>query len=225
MKLYMYPASTTCMPILMFCAEHDVKLDHVVVDLMAGAHMQEDFIKINPMHRVPLLQDADLTLSECSAILKYLAEKSGAPVYPKDDLQMRARINERMDWFNTGFYMDYGYNLVYPQVLPHVKREPEAAQSATVAWGKEKSAHWLQLLNDHWIGPQHDYVCGRQITLADYMGAEFVTLGELIGQKFDNYPNVARWIQTMKSLPSWGKVHEAFDGWVHSMQGQSFTTV
>jgi glutathione S-transferase len=130
-----------------------------------------------------------------------------------------------MDWFNTGFYMDYGYNLVYPQVLPHVKREPEAAQSATVAWGKEKSAHWLQLLNDHWIGPQHDYVCGRQITLADYMGAEFVTLGELIGQKFDNYPNVARWIQTMKSLPSWGKVHEAFDGWVHSMQGQSFTTV
>jgi glutathione S-transferase len=85
------------MPILMFCAEHDVKLDHVVVDLMAGAHMQEDFIKINPMHRVPLLQDADLTLSECSAILKYLAEKSGAPVYPKDDLQMRARINERMD--------------------------------------------------------------------------------------------------------------------------------
>ncbi len=225
MKLYIYPASTTCRPILLFCAEHDVKLDHVVVDLMSGEHMQEDFIKVNPMHRVPLLEDADLMLTESSAILKYLAEKSGSSAYPRDDLQQRARINERMDWFNTGFYMDYGYNLVYPQILAHLKREPEAVQSATLAWGKDKSAHWLQLLNDHWIGPQNDYVCGKQITLADYMGSGFVTLGEVIGQKFDSYPNVDRWIQTMKSLPSWGKVHESFDGWACSMQQQSFTTV
>ncbi len=68
-------------------------------------------------------------------------------------------------------------------------------------------------------------MCGKQITLADYMGSGFVTLGELVGQKFDSYPNVARWIQTMKALPSWGKVHEAFDGWACSMQEQSFTTV
>jgi glutathione S-transferase len=68
-------------------------------------------------------------------------------------------------------------------------------------------------------------VCGDQITLADYMGAEFVALGDLIGQKFDSYPNVDRWIRTMKSLPSWGKVHEAFDGWASSMRGQDFTTV
>lgn len=225
MKLYMYPASTTCMPILLFCAEQDVKLEHVVVDLMSGAHMQEDYVKVNPMHRVPLLEDGELRLTESSAILKYLAEKSGASVYPKDDLQMRARINERMDWFNTGFYMDYGYNLIYPQILSHVRREPEAAQSATVAWGRDKSAHWLQLLNDHWIGPQNNYVCGDQITLADYLGAEFVALGDLIGQKFDRYPNVDRWIRTMKSLPSWGEVHAAFDGWASSLRGQDFTTV
>ena len=68
-------------------------------------------------------------------------------------------------------------------------------------------------------------MCGNLITLVDYMGSGFATLGEVIGQKFDRYPNVVRWIQAMKSLPSWGKVHEAFDGWASSMQGQNFTTV
>lgn len=97
MKLYMYPTSTTCQPVLLFCAEHDLKLDHVVVDLMSGAYMQEDFIKINPMHRVPVLEDRDLMLTESSAILKYLAEKANASSYPRDDLKQRARINERMD--------------------------------------------------------------------------------------------------------------------------------
>lgn len=225
MKLYMYPASTTCFPILFFCTEHDLALDHEVIDLMTGAHMGEDYVAVNPMHRVPLLEDGDFLLTESSAILKYLAEKVGSPAYPAGDMKMRARINERMDWFNTGFYMDYGYNLVYPQVLPHIKREPEAAQDATLAWGREKSAHWLELLNDHVIGPQSTYLCGDEITLADYMGAGYVCMGELIGQTFEGYPNVERWLGAMKALPSWGPTHAAFDGWAASMQGQTFTTV
>ena len=225
MKLYMSPASTTCRPILMFCAEHDMKIELVVVDLMSGAHMQEDFVKRNPMHRVPFLEDGDLKLTEGSAILKYLAEKSDTSIYPAEDSKKRSQINERMDWFNTGFYMDYGYNLVYPQVLPNYRRESEAEQSSTLASGKDKGAHWLQLLNDHWIGPKNNYVCGDEITLADYLGAGYVTLGEIIGQKFDDYPNVARWLKTMKSLPSWAKVHEAHDGWAASMQEQNFVTI
>ena len=225
MKLYMFPASTTCRPILLFCADHEITLEQVFVDLMAGEHMQEDFLKVNPMQRVSVLEDDGMTLTESSAILKYLAEKSGSPTYPADNPQKRAQINERMDWFNTGFYMDYGYNLVYPQTLDYLKRESETVQSATLAWGKENSARWLQLLNDHWIGPENNYVCGGQITLADYLGSGFVSLGELIGQKFDQYPNVDRWMRTMKSLPNWGSVHEAFDGWAGSMQDQTFTCV
>ncbi len=225
MKLYMYPASTTCMPILLFCAEHNIALDQRIVDLMNGEHMGADFVKINPMHRVPMLEDGDMKLTESSAILKYLAEKVGTEHYPKDDIRKRAQINERMDWFNTGFYMDYGYNLVYPQVLPHIKRGSEAAQRATLAWGQEKSRHWLALLNDHWIGPENNFVCGSEITLADYMGSSFVTLGTLIGQQFDPYPNIIRWIEAMKSLPNWDGIYQPFVGWAASVQDQDYVTV
>ena len=76
------------------------------------------------------------------------------PSYPAD-LKKRAKINEVMDWLNTGFYRDFGYNLVYPQLFPHHKRRSDEAHSGTIAWGQEGSKKWLQLLNDHWIGPKN----------------------------------------------------------------------
>ena len=48
-------------------------------------------------------------------------------------------------------------------------------QEALVAWGKEKSKIWLQILNDHFIGPNNKYLCGNQITIADYFGAAIAT--------------------------------------------------
>jgi glutathione S-transferase len=51
-----------------------------------------------------------------------------------------------MDWFNSNFYRDWGYGLIYPQLFPHLKRENPVVQDATVAWGKEKSKSWLQIL-------------------------------------------------------------------------------
>ena len=222
MKLHMFPASTTCRPILLFCAEYGIDVETIMVDLMSGAHHQEPFASLFPAKRVPVLEDGDFVLTEGSAILKYLATLHAPDAYP-DDAQKRARINSRMDWFNTGLYMDFGYNLVYPQTLPHYKRDSDVVQAATLKLGQDKSREWLTLLDQHLIGPDNDYVCGDQISIADYLGSGYLTLGELIGIEFSEYPNVSRWLATMKSLPNWRPVHEAFDGWAASLEGQAFT--
>ena len=52
-----------------------------------------------------------------------------------------------------------------------------------------------------------------------------MTLGEVIGVDFSPYPNVKRWLDTMKKLPSWPKVNEVFDGLVQSVKGQKFVTL
>ena len=78
-----------------------------------------------------MLEDGDLRLTESSAILKYLADKIGSPAYPKD-LKQRAKVNEVMDWINSNFYRDWGYNLCYPQLFPHLKRRSDEAQAATL---------------------------------------------------------------------------------------------
>ncbi|MEM7444171.1 MAG: glutathione S-transferase family protein [Pseudomonadota bacterium] len=224
MKLYMDPMSITTRPILLFLAENGIEIETQVVQLTTGQHLQDAYRAINPNQLVPVLEDGDLRLTESSAILKYLADTIESPAYPKD-LKARAKVNEMMDWFNTNFYRDYGYNFVYPQILPHVKRRSEEAQDATVTVGLEASKKWLAILNDHWIGPDKPYLCGGTITIADYFAVGLLTLGEIIRCDFSQYPNVDRWLQRMKSLDSWPDVNQAFYGWVAAMKDQQFRTI
>ncbi len=224
MKLYMHPLSTTSRPVRLFVAESNIAIDEEVVDLMTGAHMQPPYSKLNPSCLVPMLVDGDLKLTESSAILKYLADATGSPAYPKDPKQ-RAKVNEVMDWINTNFYRDWGYNLCYPQLFPHQKRRSDEAQAATIEIGKENSKRWLKVLNDYWLGAGKPYLCGDQITIADYFAAGIVTLGEVIGVDFSPYPNVQKWLARMKKLPNWDKVNEAFNGLVQSVKGKKFVTL
>jgi glutathione S-transferase len=223
MKLHFHPVSTASRPVVLFCAEEKISYEPVVVDLMTGAHMAEPFLKLNPSHMVPVLEDGDFVLTESSAILKYLAEKHDSKAYPKD-LKKRARINERMDWVNANFYREWAYHLVYPQVFPNHVRTPDVAHTATLSWGKEKAEHWLDILDKHIIG-SNAYLCGSEISIADYFAAEVFSCGALIGASFQKYPNVDRWMKTMRALPSWSTVNEAIDGFAASLKGKPFVTI
>ena len=57
------------------------------------------------------------------------------------------------------------------------------------------------------------------------MGSQVVSIGELIGCDFSAYPNVTRWLDNMKTLKSWGSVHEVFEGFAGSIKGQKFITI
>ena len=139
MKLYMHPASNASRPVMLFMAEKKIDCEQKVVDLMKGEHYSEWYTAINPNRQVPTLEDGDFRLTESSAILKYLASKIEAPEYPTKDLKKRAKVDEAMDWFNTGFYRDFGYGLAYPQLFPHHKRPTDDIHDGVIAWGKDKA--------------------------------------------------------------------------------------
>lgn len=223
MKLYFHPASTTSRAVLQFCAEAGIEYEPVVVDLMKGEHLRPPYSDINPNCLVPALDDDGFRLTESSAILKYLADKHHHPAYPTD-LKQRARVNELMDWFNTGFYREFGYHLVYPQVFPHHKRPSDEAHQGTLQWGQEKSRAALKILNDHLLAGDHDYLLGNEPTIADYLGAAFVTAGDLIGEDFSGFPNIDRWLRAIRSRPSWKQANEVHEGFAASLKGQPFVT-
>ncbi len=53
----------------------------VPIELKAGEHKRPEFLKINPMGKLPVLRDGDVIITETPAILTYLADK-----YPKAGL-------------------------------------------------------------------------------------------------------------------------------------------
>ncbi|HET6337964.1 MAG TPA: glutathione S-transferase family protein [Polyangiales bacterium] len=224
MKLYYHPASTTSRTIMLFASEASIPLEYEMVDIMSGEHLKPTYRAINPNALVPMLEDGSFRLTESSAILKYLADTVDSPAYPKP-LKERARVNELMDWINSNLYKDLGYNLAYPQLLPHHKRDNDTVQTGSLAWGRDKTNAWLSIMDKDFIGPNKQFLCGDKPTIADYFGAPILSLLDLVQCDYARYPNLKRWLSTVKGLPSWPKVNEAFHGWTAAVKDQPFVSL
>lgn len=218
MRLYYDPASTTCRPIAHFAADAGLDLELAYVSLANGEHHADAFRRLNPNAQVPVLDDGGFVLTEGSAILKHLADSIGSPAYPADP-QARARVNERMDWFNTGFYRDAAYGLVYPELMAHLRQPTPELQAAASHRARMATARWLEILDRDLIGA-HAYVCGETLTLADYLGGAYVSLLEVVAYDFAPHPNVRRWLERLRRQTRWDEAYAAFDGLLSGLRSQ-----
>ncbi|MET0339322.1 MAG: glutathione S-transferase family protein [Caulobacter sp.] len=211
MKLYSDPISTTSRPVLHFAAENGIPLELVHVDMMSGGAQHPDYLRVNPNGVVPYLTDGDFGLGESSAILKYLADRVASPAYPVE-VRTRARVNEAMDWFATNLHKDLCVFGLYVAVMPPEGLDAAGVQ-ALVSYGRTRSARWMTVLNDTMLAGG-DFVCGDQITIADYLGATFVSFGEAGGFDLSHWPKVVAWMQRMRARPGYAPAYAPFNAWL-----------
>ncbi|WP_369058943.1 glutathione S-transferase family protein [Caulobacter sp. 73W] len=208
MKLYYDPLSTESRAVLLFAHEHRLKFDEEIVSVWDGAHLSDVFAGLNPNRTLPLLVDRNLRLTQASTILKYLAELTGSQTYPHS-LHPRILVNERMDWFVGGLARDFLHGFIYPQMFPACRYA--AAEHQTALRRHLAASHrWLCILDRH-ILASSPYVCGADLTIADYLGATYVGVGDWIGFSLADYPNVAAWMDRMRSLQAWSTSHHEFE--------------
>jgi glutathione S-transferase len=218
LKLYADPISTTSRAVLSYLKEQPVEFELVPTSLYAGEHLAPEFAALNPSKAVPVLTDGDFTLTECSAILKYLAELPGAGGYPQE-AKARARVNQAMDWLNTGFYREFGYGLVYPQVFPQYAHPNAVTHADVLRRGRERAAFWLEVLDTAWLKDK-SFLCGSAVSIADHLGAAYVSIGDWIDFDLSAYPNVQRWMRAMRARPSWFAVNGAWDALTAQIHAQ-----
>lgn len=220
MQLIYDPLSTSSRIVTFFLHDHEIDFDAKVIDIAAGEQHHPEVAAANPNCAVPILVEADgFTLTQSSAILRYLAVQRGLDAYPPNHRQ-RARVEEAISWFQTNFHVFHCVLLSYTHILP-VFLGLEARMLANVrAIGQGGSDKYLKVLNDHMIG-ENAYVCGDRITLADYFGAANVTLGYAAGMDFAPYPNVARWLRTLRGRKGWAPAFSAFEAGVEAARVQT----
>ena len=74
MKLYWSPR-TRSFSALWMMEEAGQPYERVLTDISTGAQKKPEFLAINPMGKVPALQDGEATLAEQAAICAYVAER------------------------------------------------------------------------------------------------------------------------------------------------------
>ncbi|MDA7949370.1 MAG: glutathione S-transferase family protein [Hyphomicrobiaceae bacterium] len=88
-KLYDFQLSGNCHKVRMMLAMLDLQYEVEAIDLLKGEQHAPEFLELNPMHKVPVLDDDGLILADSAAILIYLARKYGREdLYPDDPAAM-----------------------------------------------------------------------------------------------------------------------------------------
>jgi glutathione S-transferase len=121
----------------------------VIIDYTKGEHRSEDYLKINPLGRVPALRHDDLIITESGAITLYLADLFPDEMQaPRPGTPERARLYEWVLFFQT---------TMEQVVLPvYAGGDKEAI--------KENIKSQLQAVESKIIGP---YVMGDTFTIFD----------------------------------------------------------
>jgi len=124
MRLYWSPR-TRSFSVLWLMEETGQPYERVLIDLSKGAQKTPEYLAINPMGKVPALQDGEVTLAEAAAICAYVAE-----LYPQAKLAPPMGDRLRAKYL---YWLFFGPSCVEPamvQVATKIEINPTAA-----GWG------------------------------------------------------------------------------------------
>jgi glutathione S-transferase len=176
-----YAPQSRAVTALRFMEELEVPYRVEVISLDAGDHKKPEFLKRNPMGKVPLVLDGDVAVAETGAIFAYLADK-----YAPGRLAPRPEEPERADYLRWLFFAAGVMEPAYGQKF--FKWEVPARQ---VAWGSFDQM--LAVLTD--AVSRREWLAGR-FTGADVYVASALRYGMLFGIIPNEGPlgdYVARW--------------------------------
>ncbi|XP_064459322.1 uncharacterized protein LOC135369735 [Ornithodoros turicata] len=188
--LYCSSGSPPCTFVRVVAKLLGVELNLKKVNLMAKEHLQPEFVKLNPQHTVPTLDDDGFVLWESRAIGTYLVDKhaAGSKLYPSD-LKERAVVN-RLLYFESGTLYSAQMNYFRPKWF----RGQEPSEEVKAAYNKVLETA-VALLGDK------KFLTGDDVTLADLGLA--VTLGVSIEAvpypDLEKFPQLVEFYNRVKS--------------------------
>ncbi|KAF2894317.1 hypothetical protein ILUMI_11855 [Ignelater luminosus] len=192
LKLYMIDPSPPVRSVLLTAKALGITLDLIRVDLSKGEHLTPEYLKLNPQHSVPTLDDNGKIIWDSHAINIYLVTKYGKDnsLYP-DDPYKRAIINQRLH-FDSGVLFPSGLKIIRPIVRQGAKTiPPERAAEVEEGYG---------FLEKFLEG--HQWLAGDSVTLADLsIITSLTSIDVVVPVDEKKFPNVTAWIKRVEKLP------------------------
>ncbi|NP_956815.2 glutathione S-transferase theta-2 [Danio rerio] len=166
-KAYLDLMSQPCRAVLIFLKHN--KIPHTVeqIAIRKGEQKTPEFTKLNPMQKVPVLEDNGFVLTESDAILKYLATTYKVPDhwYPKLP-EKRARVDEYTAWHHMNTRMHAATVFWQEVLLPLMTGQP--ANTAKLEKALSDLSGTLDKLENMFLKRQA-FLCGDDISLADLL--------------------------------------------------------
>jgi glutathione S-transferase len=197
-KLYGHPLSTCTRKVLTTLAETNTPYELVLVDFAKGEHKQQPHLSRQPFGQIPAIDDDGFAMYESRAISRYLDEKAGGPLSPKDGAG-RAKMEQ---WISIEMQDFSGYAMKF--VFQYIFKRPQPDD----ALEKAQKAFELALdVSDANLAKQ-PYFAGQQFTLADICFMPYVeyAMKTPLKDAMTKHSNFSAWWNRVSERPSWKKV-------------------
>lgn len=191
-KLYAMDISPAVRSVLLVSKAIGLELEIIPVNLATGEHMTPEYLKLNPQHTVPTLDDDGFVVWDSHAIGTYLVQKYGHDdsLYPKD-LQKRAVVDQRLH-FDSGILFPRLGAMVGPILREGAKSVPKEKADLVV-----QAYQFLETFLE-----RTTYMAGEHLTIADLSCFSTVTsLNVLVPMASNRFPKISEWLSKMQALP------------------------
>ncbi|XP_022885638.1 elongation factor 1-gamma 2-like [Olea europaea var. sylvestris] len=178
----------------------DVKIELVKNFEMGVSNKTPEFLKMNPIGKIPVLETPDGPIFESNAIARYVTRlKADNPLYGTSLIDY-GRIEQWIDFATTEIDVNIG-RWLYPRIGIAIYLPP--AEEPAIAALKRS----LGALNTHLAS--NTYLVGHGITLADIIMTCNLSAGftRIMTKSFTSeFPHVERYFWTMVNQPKFHKI-------------------
>jgi len=182
-----------------------LKYEYKQVNLLAGEQKSPEFLKLNPVGRVPAIDDNGFKAFESAAIIKYLADKNNSSLYPKD-LQKRTTIDQWIDFANIHVATALArvtFNRVMYKFL-NVEKDERSLNDGIKFLGQFLPIIEKQL-------KENKFLAGNAMTLADINLLAVLDPAELSSVDLSIYPSISNWRKNLKTQTFYTKCHKSLE--------------
>jgi glutathione S-transferase len=194
----------------------ECKLDDVtekVLDVQKGETRTPEFIKKNPFHCCPTLEDGDLIVWESNAILRYVAAKYKLEAWYPTDLQQRAKVDQVLDYRQTSLYSHLA-KTCYPGL--GFGGDKDAVEGAIPGLVKELEAFASYYLKDGKFARGFE-----QPTIADLAIIPALHFTKVLGDKFKYPDEVQAYVDRFdKAVATYAGARAPLDGYLAYLASQ-----
>ncbi len=154
--------SSNVQPVMWICAELGLDVERIDAGGAFGGTDTPEYLAMNPMGRIPVMQDGDLTMFESQAILRYLAAEYGRDALWAGSARDRAVQDMWMEWAKLTVSLEFNYKIFWQLVrTPAAERDHALVEEGIRAMHRLMPIAEARIARDGWLA-------GETISLADF---------------------------------------------------------
>lgn len=181
-----------------FYEEIGIDFEQVWMDPQLNEHMGDTYLRVNPFGKVPGVERNGESLYESGAIIIDTLER-----HPESPLAPSPGDADRFEFLK---WLMWGYQTLEAAVLAYFRTHDKPEEDPM------RQDALVQM--DRMLGPLNKQLSGREYVMDAFSAADIVigydlALAKMRNYPFENYPNVARYLESLAARPAAKSLFEA----------------